>query len=424
MESYKNQVKNTNKKSISISGFCLILLTVLFGVGTARAATFTVTNTNDSGAGSLRQAISDANTAAGDDTINFSLSNCPCTITLTSGELSIANNGSLTINGLGANQLSVSGNNQSRVFSIQQGATAIISGITITGGNARDGGGIRNDGGALTLTNSTVSGNSARSGGGIYNGGTTTLTNSTVNSNSATVNGGGVYNNNGATTLTNSTVSGNSAYLGGGIFNNYGGTTTLTNSTVSGNSANFGGGIFNNYDTLTLTNSTVSSNSANFGGGIYNQYGQANAGNSIVADNTAPDGADFSGSVASQGYNLFETAPTGGGTVATDLIGVDPKLGPLQDNGGATFTQALLPGSPAIDAGNSTLTTDQRGFLRPVDLSNYPNAGNGSDIGAFEAQNPAPTTKEQCKNGGWMTFTSPRAFKNQGDCIQFVNTGK
>src|SRR4051812_12112917 len=118
MENTKNQMKKTNKKSISISGFCLILLTVLCSVGAAQAATFTVSNTNDGGAGSLRQAINDANALAGDDIINFSLSGCPCTITLTSGELSIANKGSVTINGLGANLLRVSGNNQSRVFFI------------------------------------------------------------------------------------------------------------------------------------------------------------------------------------------------------------------------------------------------------------------------------------------------------------------
>jgi hypothetical protein len=103
----------------------------------------------------------------------------------------------------------------------------------------------------------------------------------------------------------------------------------------------------------------------------------------------------------------------------------DPLLGPLQYNGGSTQTHALLAGSIAIDAGNSTLPIDQRGFLRPVNQPNYPNAsgGNGSDIGSYEAQ-AAPTTIAQCKNGGWKDFTFPQPFKNQGDCIQFVNTGK
>jgi hypothetical protein len=471
-----------------------LLLAVFFGQAfVIKAANYNVTNTNDSGAGSLRQAISDANAMPDNDVINFDASLANQTIVLTSGELSIVSNGTLTINGLGADQLSISGNNQSGVFFIQFNASVAISGITITDGNpALFGGGIRNQG-TLTLTDSTVSGNSAYDGGGIYNSGTLILSNSTISGNSASSRGGGIYNS-GTLSLTNSTVSGNSVSGNDG-----------------GNPARFqGGGIFNNA-ALTLTNSTISDNSAGTGGGVLNDAqeltgGTININNSIIANSAS--GGDCKnlsfnlGGMINAEYSLIEDGLSCvNGTNQNNLTG-DPNLGPLQDNGGPTFTHALLPGSPAIDKGNSTLIEDdQRGFSRPVDDPASPNgSGNLSDIGAFEVQLPPvtdtdgdsvpdetdncptnanpeqtdtdgdgignacdtdddndtvldgsdncplvsnlnqadfdrdgigdtcdtqptrPTNKNQCKNGGWMNWT-PR-FKNQGDCIQFVNTGR
>jgi hypothetical protein len=143
----------------------------------------TVTNVNDSGAGSLRDCI--ANAASG-DTINFSLTS-PATITLTTGMLTI--NTSLTIMGPGASNLTVSGNNASPVFSISSGTTVNISGLTITGGATftLNGGGIINSG-SLTLSNSVVTGNfsdapSDSTGGGIYTTGALTVNNSTLSAN-------------------------------------------------------------------------------------------------------------------------------------------------------------------------------------------------------------------------------------------------
>jgi hypothetical protein len=196
------------------------------------ANTLTVVNTNDSGPGSLRQALLDA--SAG-DTIEFSSALYGQTITLTSGELVIPNN--LTINGPGANLLAISGNNSSRVFNIQ--ATVIISGVTIKDG-------------AIDTSSSILNGR----GGGIYNNGNLTVINSTFSGNStdtpagAGIGGGGIYNN-GSLTVINSTFSGNSTdtpagagYGGGGIYNN--GSLTVTGSTVVSNSAVYnGGGIYN-----------------------------------------------------------------------------------------------------------------------------------------------------------------------------------
>ncbi len=176
---------------------------------------------------------------------------------------------------------------------------------------------------------------------------------------------------------------------GGGI-NNASGTVTVINSTLSGNSASgAGGGIFNfNSGTVTVTNSTLSGNSASGGGGVFNSAtvlpGQPNAVNKVTATTSLfanPAGGNLVSEAGtafvSGGHNLFTDAPAV--TLdPTDLTNTDPLLGPLADNGGPTFTQALLPGSPAIDAGVAVpgVTTDQRGIRRPQ--------GSAPDIGAFE----------------------------------------
>jgi hypothetical protein len=192
----------------------------------------------------------------------------------------------------------------------------------------------------------------------------------------------------GTLTVTNCTLSDNVASAGGGIFNS--GTLTVTNSTLSGNSAiggsgGAGGGIYNEFVniSLTVTNSTLSGNSATYeGGGIFNNnLGVMIAQDTIFAGNSAPTRPDIDGALSVDlGHNLFGNTSGGSGFVASDLLNVNPLLGPLQDNGGPTPTMALLPGSPAIDAGDDTgtPTTDQRGFDRIV---------NGTvDIGAFEVQ--------------------------------------
>lgn len=200
---------------------------------------------------SLREAVAYANSHSGADTITFDSSLIGKTITLTQGELDLTDTtGKTTITGLGADQLSVSGNNTSRVFYIDTGATVGITGLTITKGHTvSDGGGIYSQG-MLTITSCTISGNLADHGGGIYNegNGTVTITGSTVSGNSTTSHGGGgIYNaNHGSITVTDSKITDNSAaYDGGGIHNVNHATVAITNSTISGNSADHGGGIYN-----------------------------------------------------------------------------------------------------------------------------------------------------------------------------------
>ncbi len=370
-------------------------------------STFIVNNPTDTpvtGQTDLRQAIVQATTDTTNDTITFdsTVFNTPQTITLNSGQLDLTKaNGTLSIQGPGANLLSVSGNNASRVFYLN-GGSAYLAGLTVTGGYSANGGGLYNNGGTAMLNNCTVSGNSASNGGGGLdnNGGTATLTNCTVSYNSASNGGGGLDNNGGTATLTNCTVSGNFAGNGGGGLENNGGTATLTNCTVSGNSAtNSGGGLENNGGAamLTLTNCTVSGNTAGYygnGGGLYNKGGTATLTNTIVAGNTAGTagtGPDASGVFTSQGNNLIGETDGSSGWVGSDLTGtiaqpLNPLLAPLGNYGGPTQTMALLPGSPAIDAGDdaaaASLTTDQRGVGFPRIL------GSHVDIGAYEATPP------------------------------------
>jgi hypothetical protein len=444
---------------------------ILFTIS-AQAAAYTVTTTADSGAGSLRDAIATANSTVEDDIINFSIplsdpgcnASSVCTITLTSGELvinAISTAGRLTItNATGANNLLISGNNQSRVFYVNAGADLTVNGVTITGGNGagigsddtnRVGGGIFNNG-SLTITNTIVRENgdiisqpASGSAGGIFNNGIATLqiTNSTITNNKAR-SGGGI-NNTGTLTIESSTLNGNQATLnnGGAILNT--GTLTLTNSTVSGNSARGTGGGITNSGTATLTSSTVTNNTSSInpanpgGGGIQNNaQGTLNLFNTIVAGNAASSpstNVDVNNFGAITGsYNLIGKGAQGltngenGNQVGTNDNPIDPKLGALANNGGSTQTHALLPDSPAIDKGNAA-GTDQRGSGRPVDFASVPNAagGNGADIGAYELQS-LPTAASVTISGRVITpngrglFNALVALTNENGETRYART--
>jgi hypothetical protein len=224
----------------------------------------------------------------------------------------------------------------------------------------------------LTVLDSSISNNAAATGGGIDNQGTIALRNSTVYGNSAL---------------------GQSNTSGGGIENHDQGTVIVSNSSIDGNYASQYGAAISNHgsNTVTITNSTISGNRADVNGGIYTNAGQVELGNTILK--TGSVGANIfsqGGSVTSHGYNLSDDDGAGFLTAAADQINTDAMLGPLANNGGATLTHALLPGSPAIDAGDPNFTappiTDQRG---------YPRVYNGRiDIGSFETQTaptPSPT---------------------------------
>ena len=310
----------------------------------ARAATFQVTNTNDSGPGSLRQAVIDANLAPGADTIAFAVTG---TITLTSGVIVV--DGALEILGPGPRLLTVSGNRTSGILLVASSSTTLrLSGLTLADGSARSSGGgaILNSQGTVVVADTAFLRNSAFAGGAIENA------------------------NGGTMTITGSTFSGNSA-LPGGAISNARSTLTIANSTFVGNSAVVGGAIYNlNVATVRVTNSTFSGNTASAqGGGALDSAG----GTSIAVENSIFAGDACVGAVQDGGGNLDWP-----GSACPGIIG-DPRLGALTDNGGPTETMALGAGSAAIDAATSAAcpATDQRGVPRPFAA--------GCDIGAYES---------------------------------------
>ncbi len=410
-----------------------------------------VNNINDSGAGSLRRAIDTLLNVGDPDVYDIQFDSTffstPRTIRLGSTDLII--NGNMNILGPGADLLTVSGGGNHRVFRVNAGRTATLSGMTITGGTGSggDGGGIFNEGN-LTLTHSVVTGNQTSggfSGGGIVNNSTLTVTNSTVSGNTSDRFGGGIWNSVGVSTVTNSTISGNTA---NGSLGTSGGidsfdSLTVTHSTISDNRApnggGNGGGIFSGGAIAIITNSTITNNSAAGNGsasGVLRNNGTVNIRNSIIAGNvgnaTQPDVVANGGTgITSNGFNLIGNR----GTVtfgATDQAGgggnpiLNPLLGALQNNGGTTATHALLFGSPALDRGNSSGSTrDQTGQARPVDLAGITNTSDGADIGAFEAQtaparrrrvtySPSPGTSIVFPAGGAGTATQSIAVSSSG----------
>jgi hypothetical protein len=365
------------------------------------AATFTVTATADSGSGSLRQAVLDANAAAGDDIIEFSsLFNTPQTITLTGGEIVVAANGSLTINGPGADKLTISGNNQSRILSSGANVIVNINGLRFTAGNGVGavntgrGGAIYNVGGTMVLSNSIITGNSAANGGALNNAASAspsvpanlTIINCSITGNSSTSSGSAMQNfSTSFLNIRNTTVSGNTS-SGTGIAGAFqaNGTVTITNSTFSGNTApaGTGGGVYFNGSSLIMNNTTIANNSSGVGGGGLHRTGTTalNIRNSIIAGNTGAAGSpDVLGPVNSQGNNIIGNNTGSTGWIGSDFQNINPMLGALAANGGLGNTHLPLAGSPALDAGQNcvvdlscaagnppvAVATDQRGITRP-----------------------------------------------------------
>lgn len=365
-----------------------------------------VVNAND-GLYSLREAIISANASSDVDTITFA-PGLEGTIVLNGTQLpNIAH--PLTIDGLGADKLAISGNGTSRVFRINSGVNVAIRGLAISDGSSNEGGGIYNDGGTLTLENTVVSNNTSTDyGGGLYSkNGNVTILASTFAENLGQRGGGFRFQmtENSVLTIDSSTFVGNKAIYsgnagyGGAIFVSGGNTTTpaqIRNSTFSDNFATTrNGGLRIDGSKVQIFNSTITLNrSANLDGGIgiSGTGASATLHNTIVAGNIAqanPNFNEIAGSLnVASSYNLFGPGGTYNGTNNTVLQSDQSAgLAPLGDYGGPTKTHALLPGSPAIDRGNSThgATKDQRGFARQVDdTATANNPGQTVDIGAFE----------------------------------------
>jgi hypothetical protein len=422
-----------------VTGATIAMGATLAATGSAQAATITVSNLNDTGPGSLRSAIGEANqNGLGSDDIVFASG--------LTGTISVgADTGNglypetpMSIQGPGPGQIALQGVNEvdyvvftGSGYGSSPGVPIAISGVTIAGGDAdgsvytQTGGGIHNRDATLTVSNSVIRDNYAQyDGGGIYSyaaAGSVTVVNSTISGNNASdgtdVNSyaGAIFSKYSDVTIRNSTIAGNhSGGDGGAIYMSQGGSSggslSIENSTIANNASlahggdDEGGGVwvaFGGSDQrLDIKSSTITGNSVGgtrgVGGGIYTDIpaSQVNIQNTVVANNTGTLGNDLYLSQGGQvGFSLIKdpsnsTEPAYSLTATgPNITGVDPQLSGLANNGGPTQTEAPSASSPVIDKGNAFgLSTDQRGVLRPIDFPAIPNAADGSDIGAVELQ--------------------------------------
>lgn len=373
-------------------------------IGAVEMDFLVVSNSNSTGAGSLRQALTDA-AAQGHGTVVFSAThfNQARTISASGTEFLITSPVIISSPSNFNQRLTVSGGNTRRVFKVAPSAAANVEfrDLDIAEGNTsthaigdRTGAGININGlASVSLFGCVIRNCDALTAGGAVDvaaGGTLEAVDSTFSSNHATTQGGAIRNA-GSLLLERVTLSGNNSNAEGGALHNTD-VGALTNCTFSNNRAYNHGGAINNAagvsDILSLTHCTFTLNHANEdnsgggnGGGLRNASGTLSVRNTLVSGNDALGGTqdDISGAFTSAGNNLV--AITTGGTGFTngvngDLVSANAYLGPLQNNGGPTFTHALLAGSAAIDAAaNLAGSTDQRGLLRN---------GTADDIGAYE----------------------------------------
>ena len=407
----------------------LVLTPACLPVANASALSYPVESNANAGTGSLRAAIQEANAHGGLDSIQIEVSG-----TIELDEKLPAVTDDVTIAGPGADALSIRrvAGPHFRILDFVS-VDATVRDLTVTGGIDEAGGGILNSGGNLTLVRVVVAGNEAlnessaaalATGGGIYSNGPLTLRESFIWGNRALAQGGdesvaagGGIEAAGALTVERSTIGfnlvqafaegGSRAYAEGGGMLLTSGPVSIEESTISNNAVTAsegvnetvarGGGI--QASTIALTSSTLTGNEVEvLAGGATSFAGGSNLlASSAVLRNTIiaiPQGDAEScfGGLTSGGYNLDEDGSCGLGK-SSDLSGVPAGLDPvLTDNGGPTYTHALLPGSIAIDRGNSFGSAiDQRGLPRPSDFASISNSegGDGSDIGAFELQAPA-----------------------------------
>ena len=359
-----------SKRRTVIAGTGVGMGAILAAPGAAQADDFKVTNLNDAGAGSLRAAVEQANADDGADRILFK-SKLSGTISLTSGEL-LLDGGDIDVLGPGARKVTVDAPGDDRAFEFRGDyggappSDATLSSLTITGGGGNtNGGGVIAYGGDIdmTISRATITGNgdsATARGGGVYIGGSSdnrlVIDSSAISGNSSNDYGGGVYVRNASFSIRNTTISGNSAQYGGGMAHRY-----------------------TDQEEIELVSSTVTGNEAGgSGGGLYENTGGVRIRSSIVAGNTAIGEPSFSDMDDGPWPTAFSLIGDVGGADIDDgggnLLGVDPNLKPLKNNGGPTNTHAFKK-SPAKNKGPSDAPkSDQRGAPRKGQ----------PDIGAYE----------------------------------------
>jgi cysteine-rich repeat protein len=389
---------------------CLVAalsVTALLFVRPAYSANFVVNDAGGGGDAAPGDGVCEHTAAAGDCTVQAAVQESNAwsehdSIILPAGDfpadplLEIAD--SAIVAGAGASATTIFGNGLDTVLYFYLNVDVTLVGVTVTGGHGMNvGGAITMSGGAqLTLIDCVVSGNQ-----------TTNV-------------GGGVYVDNGSLLMIGTTVTDNSAgNVGGGVYIGPGSSGRILNSTITANHAGNTSGGIGNEGRLTLNNVTVTDNTCgNTGAGVDNDFDGGPSllvANSIIANNnivrffnSAIVPQDCKGPITTRGYNLLEATTFGceldGPGLGTDILGQDPQLGPLADNGGPTPTQAIPDTSAAVNAGNPAVPgsgavdacegSDQRGIDRPSGLR--------CDIGAFELArcgNGDVDPEEECDDG-------------------------
>ena len=416
----------------------VVVAALVTAVPVARSATFTVDSTADAvdvapgdgvcatagNACTLRAAVHETNGLAGADVILVP----PGVYALTlmgatdagSGDLDVRDD--LTIVGASSATTILDGNGIGRVLDVASGSTVVVTDVTIRGGNAKFpgdgdlGGGIIVAAAKLTLVRAVVTDNVAdQQGGGICNsGGILVVRDTAIVGNTGRAHGGGIYQrffgtSEGETTLERSTVSGNFAFLSGGGLRIETGNLQLFNSTVSGNTRG-GMRIGIGADIVFLWNSTFADNIER----------EIHADVNVSAQGSIISG-ECSGTIISYDHNLFYMPVTActHGVAAGDVVGMDPMLGPLADNGGPTATHAPLAGSPAIDAGGTVdcQPHDQRHVPRPI--------GTACDIGSVETGcgNGLPDAGEACDDGDYTSGDGCDSNCTPTACGNGIRTG-
>ncbi len=404
---FRAEIATTTTITIAVSTGEQVLATTV-SVSIIPLCQAVATHLHDDGPGSLRRCV--AAVCSGGSVV-FATTG---TISLQNGEIAITRN--VAVDGTNAD-ITVSGGDASRVFSISSGAHATLANVTLQHGNAANGNGgnLLVVDGTLAMENVVVEHGSALHGGGMYLAtGSTVLASNLIIRNNAATNGGGVYISSGLLSIEKAVVAGNMAFVdGGGLY--IADSAYTVNTTIGGNTAErTGGGVYSTGAFASVA-TTISGNTASDGGGVFTDSGLFMPISTILAGNTAVLGADISrnsGEILSGGYNLVGiTASVSTETwQPADRRDVhDPQLGPLQNNGGFVPTMRPHPASRAIGNGATVLHSDARGFVRSLSQT---------DIGAVH------TSYGLAATGGSAQSTAPGSMFPEPLAIVLTDGGQ
>ena len=414
---------SVNNIKQNIRSRCVMALALIIQLLPGFANTIPVTNTDDLGAGSLRNALT---IAASGDTIIFDASLSGDTIRLTSGHIAISEN--ISILGLGMSDLVIDAAKNSSVFSIDSGYTVIISDFTIINGFSADSGGAIYNSGKLTLANCRIAHSSATHGGGIYNGSGITINGCIISNNTASGWGGGIYSKTGSLSGSNCTITNNASSAGGGGIASYG-FCAFNILTISDNQSSQGGGIYADTN-LVLISATISNNIAGSGdgGGIYNR-GNSKLNDCMLHGNQTTN-SSFSGGALFNDYIISLTTSTvsnnmstgnGGGLANTGTLALQGSTvdsntsalagGGIENNGTLMVNNSTISGNNSSNSGGGINTSGKTTISRSTIAHNMAGSNGGGIFNSDSLLFSNTIIANNTAGGG------PEIFNSSGDVI-------